>query len=160
NQRTPFSMEYRVRRHDGEYRWCLDTGRPRFSAAGEFLGYVGTVVDVEEARRTHGQLVDAVESLPCAFALYDANERMLLWNRTFLKFFPFAGRFVAYGTTFTELAQKTVRENPEFPPEVWTQVAAERIQRFRSAPTSKEYQLPNGRWFHAIDQRTSEGGTV
>ena len=42
----PFSMEYRLRRHDGEYRWILDQGVPLFKADGSFAGYIGTGIDV------------------------------------------------------------------------------------------------------------------
>lgn len=45
-----FSVEYRVRRSDGAYRWMLDRGTPRTSPAGTFLGYVGTVVDITERK--------------------------------------------------------------------------------------------------------------
>jgi len=44
--REPFSMEYRSRRHDGEYRWVLDNGVPRVATDGSFLGYIGSVIDV------------------------------------------------------------------------------------------------------------------
>ena len=44
--RQPFEMEYRLRRHDGEYRWVVDTGVPRFAPDGEFIGYVGSAVDI------------------------------------------------------------------------------------------------------------------
>jgi PAS domain S-box-containing protein len=49
--REPFKMEYRLRRHDGEYRWILDHGVPRFSPGGDFLGYIGTCVDITERKR-------------------------------------------------------------------------------------------------------------
>ena len=42
------TLEYRRRRHDGEYRWVLDTSAPRFDEAGRFLGYVGTAVDIHD----------------------------------------------------------------------------------------------------------------
>lgn len=48
--RQPFVMEYRLRRHDGEYRWVLDRGVPRYAPSGEFLGYVGSVVDMTDRR--------------------------------------------------------------------------------------------------------------
>jgi PAS domain S-box-containing protein len=48
--RRPFEMEYRIRRHDGEYRWVLDVGRPRFSRNGEFLGYTGSVLDITDRK--------------------------------------------------------------------------------------------------------------
>ena len=44
----PFKMEYRLRRHDGEYRWLLDHGIPRFSSSGAFLGYIGSCIDITE----------------------------------------------------------------------------------------------------------------
>jgi PAS domain S-box-containing protein len=47
----PFEMEYRLRRHDGEFRWVLDTGAPRFGANAEFLGYVGTAVDITDRKQ-------------------------------------------------------------------------------------------------------------
>jgi len=45
--RRPFEMEYRLRRKDGEYRWILDTGTPRFEA-GAFLGYIGSCLDITQ----------------------------------------------------------------------------------------------------------------
>jgi len=44
--REPFSFDYRLRSHDGSYRWFIDAGLPRVNAAGEPDGYVGTVIDV------------------------------------------------------------------------------------------------------------------
>ena len=49
DRREPFQAEYRLRRHDGEYRWILDTGAPRFASA-TFEGYVGSAVDVTDLK--------------------------------------------------------------------------------------------------------------
>lgn len=49
--RREFEMEYRLRRADGEYRWLLDRGAPRWTADGEFAGYIGSCVDITEMRR-------------------------------------------------------------------------------------------------------------
>ena len=48
--RQPFSMEYRLRRHDGEFRWLLDNGAP-YERDGTFAGYFGSCVDVTEHKR-------------------------------------------------------------------------------------------------------------
>ena len=41
-QRPPFRLEFRAQRHDGQYRWLLDVGVPRFGPDGGFLGFVGS----------------------------------------------------------------------------------------------------------------------
>ena len=50
-KREPFTVEYRLRRRDGEYRWLLDTGTPRFDVDGTFLGYVGSCIDIGERKQ-------------------------------------------------------------------------------------------------------------
>ncbi|MDF7814755.1 PAS domain-containing sensor histidine kinase [Hymenobacter sp. YC55] len=47
-QRISFRVLYRLRRSNGRYRWALDAGMPRFNAAGEYEGIVGTVLDIHE----------------------------------------------------------------------------------------------------------------
>jgi PAS domain S-box-containing protein len=50
NARESFTMEYRLRRSDGEYRWLLDSGTPRFASDGAFLGYIGSCIDITERK--------------------------------------------------------------------------------------------------------------
>ena len=49
--RRSFQMEYRLRRADGEYRWLLDYGIPRFETGGTFAGYVGSCTDITDLKR-------------------------------------------------------------------------------------------------------------
>jgi PAS domain S-box-containing protein len=49
--RHPFQMDYRLRRHDGEYRWVFDKGVPRHGPDGTFLGYIGSAEDISDRRR-------------------------------------------------------------------------------------------------------------
>ncbi len=50
NARVDFEMEYRLRRFDGEYRWMVDYGVPRFESDGTFCGYIGSCVDITERK--------------------------------------------------------------------------------------------------------------
>jgi PAS domain S-box-containing protein len=52
NARQRFQVEYRHRRHDGEYRWLLDEGVPLFNGDGTFLGYIGSGIDISDRKRT------------------------------------------------------------------------------------------------------------
>jgi PAS domain S-box-containing protein len=54
--RRDFRMEYRLRRADGQYRWILDTGRPRIAPDGTFEGYIGSCIDITELRDAHSDL--------------------------------------------------------------------------------------------------------
>ena len=49
-QPQSFEMEYRVRRKDGEYRWILDIGVPRFNPDGGFAGYIGSCLDITDRK--------------------------------------------------------------------------------------------------------------
>ncbi len=59
--REPFEVEYRLRRHDGEYRWMLDRGVPRHAPDGRFLGYAGLCIDIDERKRAERELERALE---------------------------------------------------------------------------------------------------
>lgn len=59
--REPFEMEYRLRRRDGEYRWVLDRGTPRYSGDGVFLGFAGACVDIDAQKREAHGLARALE---------------------------------------------------------------------------------------------------
>jgi two-component system, cell cycle sensor histidine kinase and response regulator CckA len=57
--RRSFQMEYRVRRKDGEYRWVLDDGVPRFMAGDIFSGYIGSCFDITEIKRSQEEALAA-----------------------------------------------------------------------------------------------------
>ena len=82
--RKTFRMEYRLRRHDGVYRWVLDTGIPRFSPSGEFLGYIGSCFDITERKEAEDTLLrykllserarDIVLLIRSDFSIAEANQ--------------------------------------------------------------------------------------
>ena len=57
-RRVPWEREYRVRRHDGVYRWIVDRGAPRF-VAHELVGWVGTATDIHERKEMESKLAAA-----------------------------------------------------------------------------------------------------
>ena len=63
DRRQPFTMEYRSRRRDGQYRWLMDHGIPRHAENGEFLGYIGSCIDVTDRKESEIQTEGFAEEL-------------------------------------------------------------------------------------------------
>ena len=55
-QREPFQQEHRLRRHDGEFRWVMTAGVPRYDGGGALIGYIGTSVDITERKLAEAAL--------------------------------------------------------------------------------------------------------
>jgi PAS domain S-box-containing protein len=83
----PFRLEYRLRRADGVYRWSIDAASPRFSVAGEFLGYIGSVIDIDERHESERRLRETEERYRLALSAtqdaiwdWDLQSNHVLWN--------------------------------------------------------------------------------
>lgn len=74
--RQPFRIEYRLQRHDGEYRWVEDTGIPRFEEDGNFAGFMGSAIDVSTRKRAVFTPDD--EAVRMVFALTERERQVLV----------------------------------------------------------------------------------
>lgn len=82
-----FEATFRLRRYDGVYRWMKSVGQPRLSLTGEFLGYVGSTLDItdvkeaeEELQATRRRLSDILESIQDALYTVDRDWRITYLN--------------------------------------------------------------------------------
>src|SRR5204862_510842 len=61
HKRENFRMEYRMKRFDGQWRWMLETASPLYSAEGEFTGYIGSCIDINERKEMEASLRQSEE---------------------------------------------------------------------------------------------------
>ena len=116
-----------------------------------------------ELQQQHFQrrLVDAIEALDDAFALFDADDRLTLYNLRFTEAFPLPGETIKIGMSFSEfvraIAEQRMYAIPSDRMEGWI---SERMAVHRRAEGSREIPLSERRWLRATERRTREGGTV
>ncbi|NII60025.1 PAS domain S-box protein [Sphingomonas aerolata] len=71
---APFRVEYRLRHASGAYRWAIDAASPRFNEDGEYLGYVGSVIDIDERREAEERLSLSEEQLRLALQVAEIGQ--------------------------------------------------------------------------------------
>lgn len=84
DKQEEFKMEYRLKRHDGTYRWMFDNARPRFSPDGTFIGYIGSCIDVSDNKLMAEALEKEVELR--TIELKQANQQLLRYNEELEQF--------------------------------------------------------------------------
>ena len=84
DRRKRFSRDYRLRRHDGEFRWIQDDGSPRYDSQGNFLGCIGHCLEITERKREEENLrrmATVVRDSNDAITIQDFEGRITAWNR-------------------------------------------------------------------------------
>jgi two-component system, LuxR family, sensor kinase FixL len=98
--RQPFLMEYRLRHHDGEHRWVLDNGVPRYGGAGEFAGYIGSCIDITERKAAEMALRESEHQARSLAAIVASSDDAIIgttldgivtsWNRAAERVFGYS----------------------------------------------------------------------
>jgi PAS domain S-box-containing protein len=124
DRREKFRMEYRLRRHDGEYRWILDIGVPRFGEDRSFVGYIGIGVDVTDRKRAEEERRESEDKLrllldSTAEAIYgiDLEHRCTFCNPACLRTLGYEHVDQVLGKNTHDLIHHTRSDGTLFPAE-------------------------------------------
>jgi len=174
-----FDATFRIVLPDGKIRWIHALSQPVIGAEGQTILLSGTVMDVslhhaqqaaltlarDEASATRTTLVDAIECLNEAFCLFDADDRLVLCNRKYARYFTDLERVEdIVGVHFEDLVRASLARGEAIEPafkgnvEGWVK---ERVRRHRNPDGQfRVLQLGNGRWLEVSEQHTRSGGIV
>jgi two-component system cell cycle sensor histidine kinase PleC len=148
-----------MRHADGRWLWLRARCELARQEGETGLHLIGIAVDITEQKsmveRTVAadlRLRDAIETIPEAFVLWDADNRLVLCNSNFQELHHLPDEAVASGTSY-ETIVATGRK-----PLIRTAVANDGVE-LRGARTF-EAQLEDGRWMHISERRTKDGGYV
>ena len=158
--RRPFSLDYRLRRHDGEYRRAIDAGNPRFGPNGEFLGYIGSVMDITERKLAEVALRESEEKYRTVFTSIDEGfcvVEMLLDEQgkphdyLLLEINPMFEQLTGLRNAVGRTARELVPGLEEFWVEIYGRVA------LTGEPVRFEhYAEPMNRWFNVHASRVGD----
>ena len=113
------------------------------------------------ARAAHTRLVEALDVVSEGLAIYDSDDRLVLWNRQYADVYPMSKDVMTSGTTFTDIL-RTGLARGQYPEaqgeeEQWLEA---RLARHRQDHSSHEQQLPGDRWVRVEERRTGDGGVI
>lgn len=115
----------------------------------------------QQAQQARQLLQDAVEALPEGFALFDADDRLVICNAQYRRLYPISAPMMVAGSTFEEITRYGV-ERGQYLDAIGNEEAwlAERMAAHREARQAMLQRLPEGRWVQAYERPTPQGGTA
>ncbi|MBC8239836.1 MAG: PAS-domain containing protein [Alphaproteobacteria bacterium] len=152
----------------GGMRRVSVNGLPRFDGHGNFMGYRGTFTDLTgvlaaQARAEHAEnlLRDAVEAIPDALVLYDADDKVALFNDRHRRMFPSISQILAPGVSYETILRQQVL-NGEFKDTAGREeeIIAVRLRAHNNRQTDDLQQFGDGRTVRLSERSTSMGGVV
>lgn len=161
------NFRFSSRHVDGSVLQLSISGVPVYDESGTFLGYRGTGADISALVRLERRLVDAIESIPASFMLFDSDDRLVLCNACSAQMFPELSKFLVSGTSYEVLARRSIMAGHKLHDGETSALPMsdeERLQRSLAAHRSAEghtlLQTSDDRWFQVVERPTAEGGVV
>ncbi|SOB99934.1 bifunctional diguanylate cyclase/phosphodiesterase [Stappia indica] len=147
-------------------RYWLDLDiRPIAGEGAEPEGFVGVQTDVTELVEARALLHDVIETIPDAIAAFDAEDRLILFNRSYRDYYALSAKLIREGTPFEDILRHGVAAgqymDPGSTPEQREAWIRNRIAIHRDPPSEPSIQLlSDGRWLQVSERRSTSGAIV
>jgi signal transduction histidine kinase len=113
------------------------------------------------AEQSRSRLMHALDVMADGFALYDANDRMVLYNRKYLDYSPLAADVIMPGAPKEEILRKSAARGAfNFGGMTEEQYVQWRLEKHRNPSEPYQVHLADGRWLLITEKRTNDGGIV
>ncbi|WP_167730399.1 PAS domain S-box protein [Terasakiella sp. SH-1] len=135
-------------------------GKPHFDKEGKFLGYRGTGSDVTETAAFKTRFEEGINALPNGFLMWDADDHLVMWNKTILDIFPILEPYTKRPLSYLELVKLCGQEEAiKYPRPLDDSLCDDILKRHKAGGTT-EVELTNGKYLLVNEQPTSEGGII
>ena len=164
-----YSVDKRYRHRDGSLGW-LSISVNTIKEIGEQrrVQFVGVITDItgrkeaeQQQKKSESRLRTAIEALDDGFVIYDTEDRLVLCNETYREMYAQSAELLSPGTKFEDILREGLRQDQYSDAmgreEEWLK---ERLDHHRSAETTVEQQLNDGRWLRIAERQTPEGEVV
>ncbi len=163
---VPYNVEYRLRHKSGEYHWYHATGEAERDAQGRPLRFAGSMSDITTRKRDEElldqarvQLLDAVGAIDAGFAMFDADDCLVISNHRFAEIYGLSGDQQMPGTSYQEILSAMVHgalQKLSVTSDSWI---TERLAEHQHPGSEQEFNVA-GRWIRIAERRTADGGIV
>ena len=176
------SYEYRILRGSGDYFWIADTGRCIRGEDGRAVRMIGAIRDItrrklaeiklvaasQTAEKARQQLDDALEAMSEGLVLFDADDRIVVCNLNYRRYFAVAGgeevaEMVKPGALLWDI-MRAAHAKGMFPllkgMDIETHIERRKAIRRSTSGGTVEQNLSDGRWLQINEHRTADGGTA
>lgn len=153
---------------DGETRIVELSYVPHLAPNGKAIGFIALVVDVTAQSKVADDLAvskqrlhDAIEAIPDAFAYYDADDRLAIFNEQYRSLYSLSADLIVEGARFEDIIRGGVARG-QYTDAIGDEAAwiERRLAAHANPAGALELQLVNGRWVRIEERKTRDGGIV